>query len=142
MAGSIVLLMAALAVILPDAVDVPGVNAGETVESARSGGYQWVRILENDYAVIEVTSSPAVPMTAYDNTGEVLSFSIDGEPLMLSAYSDYWFWIKADSPTPVDFTVSYCQPEPVDTRGVSSSLSSAEMAEIWTFQAEEDGRWN
>ncbi len=142
MAGSIVFLMAALAVTLPDAVNVPGVNAGETVESAGSGGYQWIRILENDYAVIEVTSSPAVPMIAYDNTGEALCFSTDGEPLMLSAYSDYWFWIKADSPVPVDFTVSYSQAEPVGTRGVSSSLSSAEMAEIWTFQATEEGRWN
>jgi len=142
LAGSIVFLMAALAVTLPDAVNVPGVNAGETVESARFGGYQWIRILENDYAVIEVTSSPVVPMTAYDNAGEVLSFSTDGEPLVLSAYSDYWFWIKADSPMPVDFTVSYRQPEPVGIHGVSSSLSFAEMAEIWTFQAEEEGRWN
>ncbi|MCK5842969.1 MAG: hypothetical protein KAH31_12415, partial [Candidatus Sabulitectum sp.] len=75
MAGSIFLIIAALAVTLPDAVRVPGVDAGETVISAEANGYQWIRILESDYAVIEVTSSPAVPMTAYDNSGEPLSFS-------------------------------------------------------------------
>jgi hypothetical protein len=131
----------AFAVTLPDAVTVPGANAGETVSSAGSGGSQWVRILESDYAVLEVTSYPAVPMTAYDNTGTVLSFSTTGDPLVLSAYSDYWFWIKADSNSPVDITAEYREPTPVDTHGVSSSLSLSEMAEIWTFTALEDGNW-
>lgn len=142
MTGSIFLFIAALAVTLPDAVRVPGVDAGETVFSAEAHGYQWIRILESDYAVIEVTSSPAVPMTAYDNSGEPLSFSTSGEPLVLSAYSDYWFWVKAVSDEPVEFTVEYLDPEPVTSQGILSSLASSEMAEIWTFTAEEEGKWN
>ncbi len=142
MTGVVVLLVAALAVTLPDAVIVPGVNAGETAESAEFEGYQWIRILESDYAVIEVVSSPVVPMTAYDNAGEPLAFSTGGEPLILSAYSDYWFWIKGVSDDPVKFSVRYRESEPVENSGVSSSLSSAEMAEIWTFTADEEGKWN
>lgn len=142
MTGTVILLVVALAVTLPDAVTVPGVNAGETVTSADFGGFQWVRILESDYAVIEVASSPVVQITAYDDEGNPLVFSVTGEPLVLSAYSDYWFWIKAVSDDPVEFTVRYREPEPVGRNGVSSSLSSAEMAEIWTFTADEEGKWN
>ncbi len=142
MTGIFISLVALLAVTLPDALTVPGVNAGETVEGAESGGYQWIRILESDYTVIEVVSSPAVPMTAYDNSGEPLAFSTNGEPLALSAYSDYWFWIKAVSSDPVEFTVGYRDSEPVGSNGVSSSLSSSEMADIWTFTAHEEGKWN
>ncbi len=135
------ILVAALAVTLPDAVSIPGINAGETVESSGADGYQWVRILESDYTVLEVVSTPSVPMTAYDNAGDPLVFSTNGEPLVLSAYSDYWFWIKADSDDPVDFTVQYLDAEEVDSEGIESSLSSAEMAEIWTFTADEEGEW-
>ncbi|MCK5131097.1 MAG: caspase family protein [Candidatus Sabulitectum sp.] len=142
MAGSIIFLVAALAVTLPDAVTIPGVNEGETVESAEFGGYQWIRILESDYTVIEVVSSPAVPMTAYDNAGEPLAFSTSGEALALSAYSDYWFWIKAVSDDSVEFTVRYRDPKPVGSNCVSSSLSFSEMADIWTFTADEEGKWN
>ncbi len=142
MAGMFIFLVAALAVTLPDAVTVPGVNAGQTVQSAESGGYQWIRILESDYAVIEVVSTPAVPITAYDNAGDPLAFSTTGAPLALSAYSDYWFWIKAVSDDPVEFEVRYRDPVQVGSNGMSSSLSSAEMAEIWSFTAHEAGKWN
>ncbi|MCK5786193.1 MAG: caspase family protein [Candidatus Sabulitectum sp.] len=141
MAGITFSLVVLIAVTLPDAVTVPGINAGETVESAGTEGYQWVRILESDYTVLEVASSPAVPMTAYNNAGEPLAFSLNGDPLVLSAYSDYWFWIKAQSDEPVEFTVRYVDAEPVGSSGILSSLSSAEMAEIWTFTAEEEGDW-
>jgi len=129
-------------VLLPDAVDVPGIDVGETVEGVESGGTQWIRILETDYAVIKVSSLPAVPMTAYDNAGEPLAVSANGDPLVLSAYSDYWFWVKAESGTEVEFTVEYLLPRQISDYRVSSSLSSAEMAEIWTFTAQEEGRWN
>ena len=138
---SIFCISALLAITLPDAVEVPGVNPGETVESAEIGGFQWVRILESDYAVIKVVSSPVVPLTAYDNEGEPLVFSTEGNPLVLSAYSDYWFWIKAESNEPVDFTVEYVDAEPLTGSGAVSSLSSAEMAEIWTFTSDEEGEW-
>jgi hypothetical protein len=129
-------------VILPNAVDVPGINVGETVEGVESGGFQWIRILETGYAVVKVTSLPMVPMTVYDDAGEPLAVSANGDPLVLSTYSDYWFWIKADSDSRVKFLVEYIQPEPVSDEGVSSFLSSAEMADIWTFTALEEGRWN
>ena len=142
MASMLVFLVATLAVTLPDAVTVPGVNAGQTLQGAESGGYQWIRILESDYTVIEVISTPAVPITAYDNAGDPLAFSTTGAPLALSAYSDYWFWIKAVSDDPVEFEVRYRDPVQVGSNGVSSSLSSAEMAEIWSFTAHETGKWN
>ncbi len=142
MLGSILLFIVTFAVTLPDPVTVPGVNAGENVISVEIDGFQWVRILESDYSVIQVVSYPAVPMTAYDNAGEVLVFSTDGEPLILSAYSDYWFWIKAVSDDPVDFSVLYLEPESVDLNGAVSSLSSSVMAEIWTFTVPEEGNWN
>ena len=141
MTGVSLILVAALAVTLPDAVSIPGINAGETIESSGADGYQWVRILESDYTVLEVVSTPSVPMTAYDNAGDPLVFSTDGEPLILSAYSDYWFWIRADSDDPVDFSVQYLDAEEIDSQGTESSLSSAEMAEIWTFTADEEGEW-
>ncbi len=138
---SILYISALFAITLPDAVEVPGVNPGETVESAEFDGCQWVRILESDYAVIKVAPSTAVPITAYDNEGEPLVFSEDGSSLVLSAYSDYWFWIKAESDEPIDFTVEYVDAGPLTRSGAESSLSSAEMAEIWTFTADEEGDW-
>lgn len=128
-------------VTLPEAEDVPGISGEASIEGASIDGFSWLRILETDYAVLRVTADPAVPMTAYDDNGEPLAVSTDGSSLALSAYSDYWFWIRASSEDAV-FTVEYVNPSGFSGNTVESDLSSAEMAEIWTFIPNEDGKWN
>jgi len=82
------LLVAALGVSLPDAASVPSIEVGQIVETVSVDGAQWIRILESDYAVLEVSSKTSVPLYAFNSNGEVLAFSTAGEPLSLSAYSD------------------------------------------------------
>ena len=137
---SILLILCALG--LPEAGDVPGVSGEAVVDGAVVHGSCWLRILETDYALLQISTSPSVPMTAYDDSGEPLAVSTDGSPLILSAYSDYWFWVKADSPDPVQFSTEYVEPDLLAGEQVFSGLSPAEMAEIWTFIPESDGRWN
>jgi len=131
-----------LSIVLPDAGDIPGISGEAVLTGAVLDGQCWLRILETDYAVLMVSADPAVSLTAYDDSGEPVAVSPDGSPLVLSAYSEYWFWIKADSEDPVEFAVEYVEPSEVSSNSVSSGLSSAEMAEIWTFHPGSDGRWN
>ena len=141
MSSVIFAFIALITVILPDAGEVPGISGEAEVAGAIVDGSSWLRILETDYAVLQVTVEPASSMTAYDNQGDPLVVSPEGAPLVLSAYSDYWFWVKADNGNAV-FTVEYVQPSDFAGNTVSSGLSSAEMAEIWAFVPDEDGRWN
>ncbi len=136
------LLVAALGVSLPDAASVPSIEVGQVVETVSVDGAQWIRILESDYAVLEVSSKTSVPLYAFNSNGEVLAFSTAGEPLSLSAYSDYWFWIRAGGNSPVEISVEYLDAETISERGASSSLSYAQMAEIYTFTAPEEGDWS
>lgn len=141
----ITLVMAVLAVfgaVLPDASSVPGISGEAVVAGATINGFGWLRILETEYSVLRVSSDPAVPMTAYDDGGEPMAVSTDGSPLVLSAYSDYWFWVKASSTEDVVFTVEYLEPSLITGGSVSSSLSAAEMAKIWSFSPESSGKWN
>ncbi len=139
------LVMAVIAMfgaVLPDASSVPGISGEAVVAGATIDGCGWLRILETEYSVLQVSSSPAVPMTAYDDAGEPMAVSTDGSPLVLSAYSDYWFWVKASSTEDVVFTVEYLEPSLITGGSVSSSLSAAEMAEIWSFSPGSSGKWN
>ena len=142
MFSSVVFTVFALSsVILPDAGEVPGISGEARIEGAAIEGSSWLRILETDYALIQVTVEPASSITAYDDQGDPLVVSPDGDPLVLSAYSDYWFWIRADTGEAV-FNVEYVQPAHLDGNSVSSGLSSAEMAELWTFVPDQSGKWN
>ncbi|HRW78503.1 MAG TPA: hypothetical protein P5207_07520, partial [Candidatus Sabulitectum sp.] len=125
---------------LPDAGEVPGISGEAVVNGAVIDGFSWVRILETDYAVLRVTAEPAVPMTAYNDQGEPLAVSADGSPMALSAFSDYWFWIRAEGEG-TEFTIEYVEPSALEDSQVSSRLTSAEMAEIWTFTAGSTGRY-
>ena len=141
MSSVVIAVFALFTVILPDAGNVPGLSGEAEVEGAVIDGSSWLRILETDYAVLQVSVDPPSPMTAYDDQGDPMVVSPDGSPMVLSAYSDYWFWIKADHDNAV-FTVEYVEPSDLEGNTVSSGLSSAEMAEIWTFVPDEDGKWN
>lgn len=137
---SILLMLCALG--LPEAGSVPGISGEAVLDGAVVQGSCWLRILETDYAVLQISTSPSVPMTAFDDTGEPLAVSTDGSPLVLSAYSDYWFWVRAESPDAVQFSVEYVEPDILSDPPVTSGLSSAEMAEIWSFTPDRDGKWN
>lgn len=133
--------LAVTSVILPDAGSIPGISGEAALDGASIDGASWLRILETDYAVLRVSSNPSTAMTAYDDQGEPLAVSPGGSPLVLSAYSDYWFWVRADGEG-AGFTVEYLEPSAIQGTGVSSGLSSAEMAEIWTFTPDRSGKWN
>ncbi len=139
-AAALVLAFALFGAELPDAGEVPGISGEAVVNGAVIDGFSWVRILETDYAVLRVTAEPAVPMTAYNDQGEPLAVSADGSPMALSAFSDYWFWIRAEGEG-TELTIEYVEPSALEDSQVSSRLTSAEMAEIWTFTAGSTGRY-
>ena len=140
MSSAAIAVLALLAVVLPDAEDVPGISGEAVIVGATIDGSSWLRILETDYAVLGIVSDPPVPMTAFDNQGKPLAVSTDGTPLGLSAYSDYWFWVRADTEN-ARFTVEYIEPSDIHGNSVSSVLSSSRMAEIWNFAPDQNGRW-
>jgi hypothetical protein len=86
-------LAAILSGVLPPASEVPLMLSGESRSVVLEDGSAWVRILEQDYVFLRVSSDPAASLTAYDEEGGALASSERGG-LLLSAYADYWFFVE------------------------------------------------
>jgi|GEM_PF-5816866 len=104
------LILCALGAVLPNAGDVPVLEAGSTVNVTPVDGQAWFRILERDYAVLDLEVLPGCRLTAFDDAGTVLTTSLDGR-LVLSAYSGYWFWILAECEAPVRASLARRTPQ-------------------------------
>ena len=133
------LFLCAFGAVLPNAGDVPVLEAGATVSVAPVNGEAWFRILERDYAILDLEVTPGVRVTAYDDAGNVLMTSLDGR-LVLSAYSGYWFWICAESDSPVSAAVRRRDPRLLHLP-FSGSLGSGVMADAYTITPPGDGRY-
>lgn len=140
------LLSSILGVSLPSPVEVPTLTAGESREVQVSGGEAWFRILEDDYVCLEVAVDGASEVFAYDDQGSLLCTDSGDGTLLLSAFSDYWFWIRAvpagrgSGIVTADIEVAPSgRLDPGET--VSSSVGLDEMAETYTFGADSPGMW-
>lgn len=136
-----------LSVTLPDPSDIHIITAGESTVIDLSSGEGWIRLLEDDYVCLSLSVPGGVNLTAYDNSGDILCQSDSGGEMVLSAFSDYWFYILLERETgrgvPV-VTLSVEIVEPVELivcDDVSGRVARNEMAEIYTFSPAERGNW-
>ncbi len=136
-----------LAVLLPDPSDIQTITAGESAVIDLSSGEGWIRLLEDDYVCLNLSVSGGVNLTAYDNSGDILCQSDPDGKMVLSAFTDYWFYIFLERDTDQngsDVTLSVDILEPVELivrNDVSGRVARNEMAEIYTFSPEERGSW-
>lgn len=136
-------LAAILGGVLPPASEVPLMLSGESRSVVLENGSAWVRILEQDYVFLRISSDPAASLTAYDESGEALAASEHGG-LLLSAFADYWFFVEITG-TPgstVEISVSDKAPVPMGSSFVQSgSVSANEMSEAFSFVPPREGTW-
>jgi len=136
------LCLAALsAAALPNAEDVPLVLSGESVTLDVSGGTEWIRILEEDYTCLLVTASGDAELRAYDVNGDPLAAGSGGR-LILSAFSDYWFYISVSAPGRPSVTVEDVNPRELALGvDVPGSVPGSSMAETFTFSPQASGSY-
>jgi hypothetical protein len=133
-------------VTLPSPGDIPTLAAGESAELRTVDGEAWFRILEDDFVCLSVSVPGASEVTAYDNSGEAVCTGSREGGMVLSAFSDYWFYVCA---VPADgargvLTASVEEETagnlPAGDR-VSSAVARNEMAETFMFEVPSSGRW-
>ncbi|OPL17955.1 MAG: hypothetical protein AVO35_07285 [Candidatus Aegiribacteria sp. MLS_C] len=136
-----------LSVPLPDPAAIETLIAGEECTLDLTGGDGWVRILEDDYVLLTVSSSREVELTAFDDYGEPICASSPGEGMVLSAFSDYWFYIRVSTIEGSGVTSTVLSVDTLSHRGigqgmaVSGALGLNAMAETFTFSPETTGSW-
>ena len=143
---SVLAVCAVLGVTLPLVGDTPTITAGGSIELEPENGEAWFRILEDDYVCLRVSVSGAETLAAFNEYGEPLCSASGGESMVLSAFSDYWFYIRASVPGGrgglVTAQVDVVDPGILSNRiPVSSDLELASMARTFTFLPPESGRW-
>lgn len=135
------------AVTLPDPSEIQTITAGESAVIDISSGEGWIRLLEDDYVCLNLSVSGGVNLTAYDNSGNILCQSDPVGEMVLSAFTDYWFYIFLERDTDLsgpDVTLSVDIVEPAELivrDDVSGRVARNEMAEIYTFYPKERGNW-
>ncbi len=130
--------------LLPGAESMATIGLGEECTVTLDGGEGWFRILEDDYVFLRISSDEPVSMTAFDSDETVLGQSNPGHDLILSAYGDYWFYIRLTGRSGGSATVSVLEeapgPLPAGT-AVQGSLALDTMGGSYRFVTPSDGRW-
>ncbi len=132
---------------LPDPDQIPTVSAGQEFEIDLQGDQGgWFRLLEDDYVCLSVVADGQFEMTAFDENGDVLCRAEPGEPLELSAFKDYWFYIRVVPSSPsqssVDMRVEVLPPGELEADGeVENRLDRNMMAHTYTFIPDRIGSW-
>jgi len=134
-----------MSVALPSATDIETLSSGQQVSVDVSSGEGWVRILEDDYVCLEVSVSDGVRMNAFDVSGNILCKSESGSNMILSAFSDYWFFVHLECETgyyPDTALLEVVEVPPSELiRGEHAGgvLGRNAMAETFTFIPDEMG---
>ncbi len=140
------LMSALILVVLPDPGGIVTLTAGETV-TVRTGidGYGWVRVLEDDYVCLEISTEPYSDISLFDNSGELLLTASHGEDAVISAFSHYWFYVRIDLAGADAVAVSVDEESKSDlrvTREINGSIPASRMARAYTFLPPSTGRWH
>lgn len=134
-------------VIMPDPGQMETVTAGGQAEVDLSRGDGWIRILEDDYVCLRVPGIGGVRLMAFDGSGKVLCGSDPGDDIYLSAFSDYWFYVKlVPDPGPPGGTavirVDTVEPETLTPgEGVEGAVGMNGMAMEFDFSPDRAGSW-
>ena len=132
-------------VTLPDPGSIETLTAGQSA-TVRPGsdGYGWIRILEDDYVCLEITAEPRSGVSVYDASGELLLSASRDQTASVSAFSDYWFYVRVepDGAGPVDLSVREEAPGIIRSGGATGgSVPGYSMATAFTFVPSSSGRW-
>lgn len=133
------MLLLLMGTVLPDPSDVPVLEAEGSITVYPVDGRAWFRVLERDYALLNLEVSPRTRLTAFADNGSVIAPSLNGR-MVLSAYSAYWFWIMAETEEPVTAALRRRHPAPV-TLPHSGRVDAGAMALTFAVSPDRDGRY-
>lgn len=138
--------------VLPALDQMETITAGEEAEVDLSSGDGWVRVLEDDYTCLRVPGIDGVQILAFDGSGNILCSSDPGDDMYLSAFSDYWFYLKlvpdpgrtegtaalrVDTLAPVSLASGERMEGAVGRNGMAMSYDfSPNRTGSWTFRLE------
>ncbi len=129
--------------ILPPSGDLPLLVTGDSRSVVLEDGSAWLRLLEQDYVFLGVSTDPGVRVTVYGEDESVLASSEEGG-VSLSAFEDYWFWILLEGEPGTRTRLSVDELPPgslVPGERASGSVSPSEMGEAFMFVPPSAGTW-
>lgn len=144
---SIILSTVILSVVLPNSAEIETISAGQQAVVDVSSGSGWVRILEDDYVCLQVSVPDGIQMKAYDANGDILCQSESGGDMILSAFTDYWFYVQLirtddhSSSSPRINVEEVFSSELFSGTAAEGALGRDMMARTYTFSPGSAGRW-
>ncbi|MBD3369399.1 hypothetical protein GF402_03435 [Candidatus Fermentibacteria bacterium] len=137
-------LIGGLGPVVPDGADLNTLTAGDTLLISLDDGEAWFRVLEDDYVCLRVPGSSGVRTSVFDDSGESLATGSEGEDVVISAFSHYWFYVRLRG-RPGDTVRVSLEAVPcirlsprTEARG---RLPLSEMGRCYDFVPPEEGRW-
>lgn len=143
--NSFALLAVAVLAALPGPDEpVPVTEAGSGLELSSATGTAWFRLVEDDYTVVRIRADRPSLLKAYDEEGSILGRAEPGEDLLVSAFTDYWFYISVEPVDGGEVSVSVDEV-PAGSIGAEGRRQGAvpgwSMADVYTFVPPADRRW-
>lgn len=140
----LLVLLSGLGVLLPEEGDLPTLTAGDSLRLALDDGEAWFRVLEDEYVCLRLPGRPGVSTSAFDQTGESLATGSEGEDVIISAFSHYWFYVRmsGERGDTVKASLETVPCPEIDARTtVRGRLPISEMAGCYRFIPPQTGRW-
>ena len=144
---SIIISTVIMSVVLPGSAEIETISAGQQAVVDVSSSEGWVRILEDDYVCLNLSVPDGIQLKAFDVNGDILCQSESGSDMILSAFTDYWFYlqlVRADDYSSSSARIEVEEVSPSELSpgdGVESALGRNVMAETYTFSPGSAGRW-
>ena len=144
---SIILSSIIMSVTLPASHEIETISSGQQAVVDVSSGSGWVRILEDDYVCLEVSAPEGIDLKACDANGNNLCQSISGSAIVISAFSDYWFYLYLEPDENYHSNSAVLDVQEVSSTEITpdgdavSVLGNNVMAETYTFSPEIRGSW-
>ncbi|MEN8208018.1 MAG: caspase family protein [Candidatus Fermentibacteria bacterium] len=144
---SIIFSTVILSIVLPNSTEIETISAGQQAVVDVSTGEGWIRILEDDYVCLGLSVPDGIQLKAFDVNGDNLCQSESGSDMILSAFTDYWFYIQlicTDSYHPSSALLNVEEifsSELSAGTSVEGTLGRNAMAETYSFSPGSSGRW-
>jgi len=140
------LFTAIVGITLPDPAGVHTIRSGDSCPIVYEDGTAWIGIFESDYTLLRVSTDSHSGLRAFDASGNLCALARDGEELILSAFSDYRFYLTADNPEvgtdSVTFYVSDVVPDTITAEEAKvDTISLGMMGVVYRFIPSVTGEW-
>lgn len=135
-----------IGITLPDPSIVHTIRSGDSCPIVYEDGEAWIGVFESEYNFLRVFTDSPCRLRAFDVNGDLCAISCNGEDLVLSAFSDYRFYIQADNPAgatdSVVFYVSDVLPDSIAAGETAAGVIGQDMMGfIYRFIPPETGEW-